>query len=745
MIRRGILEQLPASSADRTMFLYGLAGELILRFEESGQQKDLDEGISTYRDALELQLAPKFDRCILLIDLAQALNRRFCNSGQLEDLDEAILMHRAALKLSPAPKFRFTILNGLAGALTTRFERTTQREDLNEAISSGRSALELQPAFHPNRSMPLTNLANALGARFLQSGQRKDLDEAISLQREALRLFSESHPDQSPILNNLASVLSQRFDHSGQRHDIDEAITWSRRAVELLPTSHPDRLPFLTNLANMLNARFDKFETRRDLDEAISLGQDALKLFSAAHPDKPILLDMLGSALMKRSGCREDLDEAILHQRDSLALKPTSHSHRYGSLYNLGHSLRKRFDQYKQREDLDESIDLFKESLDAVSSGHPHAYLISDILGRTYLALFTRTHELDHLNKALGAFRVAVACEAAPASKRMPSAKSWARMADLSGHESALDAYRSAIGLLPRLAMLNLDLQSRQQSLTVGSDGLARDAAACAIRLGQYDTAVELLEAGRAIFWSQSLQLRTPMTDLHDVAPELEQELRRIAVALEQGSTRDMSENLFDNSLQMMSMEQEESRFCHLNEEWLVTLDKVRQLDGFQDFLRPSRLSTLQSAAANGPVVILNASQSGCAALIVTSTGVQHVPFMDLGLSEVTKLVELIRHAIAEGAEGAEGGKNALVHESNRTRVIDLVRQMPLISDRLQMLRPRLGQKSDNLTGPDDIFRYVLCTLWLSVVKPILDLLHLEVNLFISSAPHAALTSMVEI
>ena len=68
-------------------------------------------------------------------------------------------------------------------------------------------------------------------------------------------------------------------------------------------------------------------------------------------------------------------------------------------------------------------------------------------------------------------------CEAALASLRFRAAISWAHDAD-HHHQPALDAYEAAIELLPRLAMLGLDLQSRQQALTMGSDGLAHDAAA---------------------------------------------------------------------------------------------------------------------------------------------------------------------------------------------------------------------------------------------------------------------------
>jgi tetratricopeptide (TPR) repeat protein len=157
---------------------------------------------------------------------------------------------------------------------------------------------------------------------------------------------------------------------------------------------------------------------------------------------------------------------------------------------------------------------------------------------------YSHTHEPEHLKNAMAAFEAAVKCETASALRRFEVARLWAGHADESRHESALGAYHAAIELLPRLAMLGLDLQSRQHALTSNSDGLARDAAACAVRAGQYDSAVELLEEGRAVFWSQALALRTPMADLRDVAPELEQRLRRISFALEQGSLRDASRNL---------------------------------------------------------------------------------------------------------------------------------------------------------------------------------------------------------
>jgi hypothetical protein len=158
---------------------------------------------------------------------------------------------------------------------------------------------------------------------------------------------------------------------------------------------------------------------------------------------------------------------------------------------------------------------------------------------------YSHTRMLEYLNNSMAAFRVAVNCDIAPTYQRFSAAKSWTRHAD-SKHDSALEAYSAAIGLLPRLTMLGLDLHSRQQVLSSVSDGLARDVAACAIRSCQYSKAVELLEEGRTALWSQALQLRTPMNELYDVSPTLAKDLRRISRALERGSLRDMSRNVSD-------------------------------------------------------------------------------------------------------------------------------------------------------------------------------------------------------
>ncbi|KAF8507811.1 hypothetical protein JB92DRAFT_3121465 [Gautieria morchelliformis] len=103
-----------------------------------------------------------------------ALRTRFGQSGQHEDLEEAISSDREAPEVLPVTHpDRSTSLNNIALALSTRFDKYGRQEDLEEGISWHREALELRPAPHPERSSSLNNIALALWTQFQYSRQEE--------------------------------------------------------------------------------------------------------------------------------------------------------------------------------------------------------------------------------------------------------------------------------------------------------------------------------------------------------------------------------------------------------------------------------------------------------------------------------------------------------------------------------------------------------------------------------------------
>ena len=118
--------------------------------------------------------------------------------------------------------------------------------------------------------------------------------------------------------------------------------------------------------------------------------------------------------------------------------------------------------------------------------------------------------------------------------------------------------------------------------------------------------AVELLEQGRGLFWSQMTRLHSPLQDLIESGPVGKMMVDQfIQLALD-----------IRNTISASSTDQHE-RLWRLNLKMQQLLTNIRKLPGLSRFLLPPLFSDLRHAAAEGPVIILNASKYSCDALII--------------------------------------------------------------------------------------------------------------------------------
>jgi CHAT domain-containing protein len=161
----------------------------------------------------------------------------------------------------------------------------------------------------------------------------------------------------------------------------------------------------------------------------------------------------------------------------------------------------------------------------------------------------------------------------------------------------------------------------------MATSSLAVDAFSCAIRHGALTTAVELVEQGRAVFWTHLTRFRTTLDELsmaRHAGAALAEEFKQLSFRLR---------NAFDQST-----EDQSPQIRQLTMQWDDVVSRIRMLPEFSRFLQPPRFSDLQKAAEEGPVIIVNASQYSCDALIVLSDqGPVHVP-IDLTRTEVSEL-----------------------------------------------------------------------------------------------------------
>ncbi|KAG1772526.1 TPR-like protein [Suillus placidus] len=514
---------------------------------------------------------------------------------------------REALKrCPPGHSDRLSSLNDLAISLRDRYMQRGIRSDLDETIELNWAALLLCPPGHSHRSESLNNLAATLGHRFQQRGLPSDLDKCIELHRDALLLHPPGHSDRSESLNNLAESLGDRFEQRGAPSDLDESIELHRDALLLRPPGHSDRSESLNNLAVSLEDIFKQRGTPSDLDERIELHRAALLLHPPGHSHRSWSLNHLAVSLgdrFQQRGLPSDLDESIELFRAALLLRPPGHFDRSSSLNNLAGVLGERFKQRGVLSDLDECIELHRAALLLRPPGH------SDRLSS--LKNLAPVHATPpHISRT-----------------HLTAAKSWAAAAEATNHGSALLAYQTTLKFLDQHVTLVSPSSRHFDLVRLATSSLAVDAFSYCIRHGEPTTAVELVEQGRAVFWTQLARLSSPFSELSllgDTGAALEAEFKQLSFRIR---------SAFDRST-----EDQSPQMRQLTMQWNDVVSRIRMLPDLSRFLLHPLFSDLQKAAAEGPVIIVNASQYSCDALIVLSgQNPVHVP-IDITQTEVSDL-----------------------------------------------------------------------------------------------------------
>lgn len=722
LLRRDTVEFCSVSHPELSAYQNNLAKGLRLRFGQTGHRDDLDEAISVGRNVLELRPPLHPDRPDSLNSLASALNTRFNTSGQVSDLDEAILLLKEALHLWPSSSpGRYVCIGDLSQSLRIRFEEEGAFDDLEEAIVFYREAIQHQNGDHPDQSVALANLANALETRFQQNGQRSDLDEAISLNRQAVELDPPHHPDGPRTLHNLAVKIYARFEQAKNWEDNDEVISLERRALIKTSASHPLRSDILNVLANALASRHEQTKQDTDLDEAVLLHRKTLD-----YPDPTNAHSMnLATALIRRSkvaGYEGDLDDAILLLRKVVQCDSASPAKSSNSLVNLASALGTRFGRADQPriEDIEEAISLHKQSIELLPQAHMHQHTAIFNLAVTFLQAHSVTQDSKYLDSAMSLFSNSLHCSSQSASDRFRTAIIWSRHACQTRHNSTFEAYDAAMQGLAQIAALSLDIQSRQDILRIDSDGLARSAARYAIEHGHLDKAIEYLEEGRTVFWSQVLRLRSPFDELTSIAPVLAHKMCAIAAELERGSYRKIFSKKVDNRSKM-SQEAESTRLRRLDDQWCKSLVEIRALDGFEDFLRPSGLKKLRACTEKIPVAYLVEGKATSDCIIMTKDQNFHVPLSNMPMSTLCALVQMIKVATSQVP---------ILRSSLEIVGLPLDSKKKL-QNLLRLEEERASKRAGHRTfSSDSIFQYVLHILWEEVVEPVIKILRLQVGFF---------------
>ncbi|SCF67625.1 CHAT domain-containing protein [Streptomyces sp. Ncost-T10-10d] len=693
------LETLPPGP-ERSSLLAELRHMFLAMYEQSGDQNHLEVAVELAQAALRTSDESAPGHADHLAGVGSALWARYQRWRDPADLDHAIDLIRRASRLGTEEGYaRASLLSNLGTLLRARYELRGVPDDLDASIARQLDALVALPDGHLFRGGFLHNLAMAYAIRSRRSGHSADLDLALQYGRQALAfpLPTGLRPE---VLSAQATSLTTHFKRTGDAASLDEAIGFGWEAVADTRIGTPARATAHTTLGIALLLRFEHLGTSTDLDTALGILREA----AGATPDPRLRTDVLtslGNGLMlrfRRRGNPEDLDEAIFAAGTALA--DALHDPRLGMfLLNYGNALLQRYLISRDRADLANATNALQgaNALGSNTSGQQ-----ARILGTLCDAL-TLQYDLEHRRRvrneairagtkavrltpgddpdrarrllglgqalvrhgstgrvsAIEAFAEAADAASSPPSDRILGAQNAAVLLGSDRSGRAADLLEAAVRLLPQVSPRRLDRTDQQYALGQFA-GLGADAAASALkdpRIARKESGVRaarLLEAGRGVLLSHALEVRSDLTALREVRPDLAEtfvQLRDRLDALDQHVTGNG-----DGPVPQVTGAAQ-TRRNQADSEFTETLARIRALDGFASFCRLPSAQELIAESAQGPLVVLNVTETRGDALLLTPSGVTVVELPMVSRSQVADQVAACYEALRAASDPRQGSR----------------------------------------------------------------------------------------
>ena len=543
------------------------------RFHWLGDRKDIDKAIELCR--LAMADSPPSDESYpeILSNLANCLCLKHSTYRRSEDLHEAILHIERVLELRPDNTiYRMQ----RAEMYHLRFGVTNNVSDLDAALSETRVCLNTDALQGPNRVVTVRWLASALQERFEIMQNAQDLGEAIEkveeLADEVRRgVTVRSNSDDWEVFRVYGDLLRRKFEVSGNIDDLHGSCAQYEMALQLVPRRPSDRRTILHNYANSLSALYLETKELENLNKSLDLYREASRLTGGNEVSN---LYSFGMGLVTRVGHTHGQNNGVLDE--------------------------------SANRDLDDAIKYLHDAENLVHPDHPSQTHIQDAMAQAYW--YKGGSENQQI--AFSLYERALARVTVMSWDRLRVARNWIKLAlGIQDFKEATRAYGHAMDSLYRFLKRNPTATAQHRVINdwdkrddFHSRTFSSDAAHAAIMAGDPMRAVELLEQGRGLSWTQLNHYRCPLDLLKETDPALAEKYEALSKQLE---SLDVPPN---GSKTMGLVGRATEEFLVASKEWNSVVEQIRKLDGFSGFHKPLRYDQLRKAATGGPVIIVNFS-----------------------------------------------------------------------------------------------------------------------------------------
>jgi tetratricopeptide (TPR) repeat protein len=567
--------------------------------------------------------APLLWKITLVDKFCSALMLRYVKQGNPEDLSESIERITEVLSSTLDPKDLHVVQlqARLSPALQLRFKLTGAPEDIEAAVQAAELAILHVNVGTSQHLQWLMVLAGGRGEQFAAFGDIAYLDQSIALYEQLMH----SAPLQSTVWNMAASNLLQAF---LLRYDVVAGdIGYLRKAVQLVPV----------------------FLAHREKQNSIG--------YIGLHNAGAVMLSQF-----ENTGAAEDLDQATVLLKEAVEGYTRDSYDIYRRTGAYTKALRIRYGLFHERDSADRALHLHNELIQSLPATHPdQTRALSDWAHLQIVCANNISGALESLVHALDN-------DYCPAYRRLKEVSDV--LMHLHKHERDFDnetatrlsnVYSKAISLLPQVASFGLEPHVRL-SVIANAGALTSQGAMHAISNGELELALEMLESGRTVFWTQNLRLRTSFVDLPE---DIGSRLTKITYALAQPMP--------DSASAGPGKDRELARRRQLGDEFRSVLAEARLVSGFGNLLQNTPFASLARAAARHPIVVLVADDSSGHAIIVQADAHCHLVSL---LGANAKALQALSRRIATQSKHARSARGVRKVEAGVARATDVYEEL---------------------------------------------------------------------
>ena len=502
--------------------------------------------------------------------------------------DRVINILREATEPSPDLQVSFA----LASCLSARFEIAHVINDYEEAMAIVDKILADTPGDdRPTIEETVTLTSELLTSRLSTYPRPEYLEDTIHRLRSLLCIPILSDLCRTGLTNMLDACTVHRFNYFGvtgnpRNPSPDSSLEpHTRFSVFMASDTEPPTQSLETyNYLNDIKITLQKDETtdvevEAAVDKAVELSRTFLPLQQSsrqwAFMPAMAFCELLFRAyeLTKRL---DYLNKSITLNRDLLKVL-TQLTDRFKAKQSLLYSLTVRFNQLRQGEDSEEAFQLYP-------------LLVNDESGEIY--------------------------------DRFKISYEWATGARGRAHPSMSTAYEAAMSLMQETLHFSPTLQTQHFRLTRSRREmreLSSDYASYQIETNHVKQAIETLERGRGLLWSEMRGFRTSTDQLRTADPafadklaDINRRLESVTMAVAHRESEEIQGDSGTGTGRGEGMDpigRLVTTQRRLLQERETLISRIQSFPGLENFLKPPSFDDIRSVATHGPVIIINQSE----------------------------------------------------------------------------------------------------------------------------------------